>query len=123
MSAITRSQKKKILAALDRGVKDLAIAKTLDVPVDAVRNIRRELGLTREQITAKRYEHWKRMLEKGHSAAYIANLYCVETNSVRLMLWKHFRFSLVEAKKKGARARLEMEMEIKIGGRADQYSW
>jgi len=123
MSAITRSQKKKILAALDRGVKDLAIAKTLDVPVDAVRNIRRELGLTREQITAKRYEHWMRMLEKGHSAAYIAELYCVETNSVRLMLWKHFRFSLVEAKKKGARARLEMEMEIKIGGRADQYSW
>ncbi len=125
MRALSVSQKKKVMAALDRGVKDLAIAKTLVVPVEHVREIRIAAGLTRDQVTEKRYAHWKRMLEEGYSLAHIGTLYCVKPNSVKLMLWHKFRFSLVEAKKKSADGRLEMQIKMQESksGKAAQYSW
>ncbi|OYU42006.1 MAG: hypothetical protein CFE44_26500, partial [Burkholderiales bacterium PBB4] len=97
-----REIQEKIHAALERGVKDLFIAEKLSVKVEVVREARKSLGMSREDVTKKLYEVWKKMLTEGYSIEHIAELYGVKPTSVRYMLWDKERFSMVAAKKQSA---------------------
>jgi uncharacterized protein YjcR len=116
-----RAIRKKIRLALERGVKDLFIAEKLAVPVEEVRSARKAMGLSREDVTEKRYSYWKKMLLEGYSLEHIAELYGVKPTSVRYMLWDKERFSLIAAKKQSAL--LRRFEEVKKTGPADKFSW
>ncbi|MEY4566325.1 MAG: hypothetical protein RLY14_1295 [Planctomycetota bacterium] len=116
-----REIQEKIHAALERGVKDLFIAEKLSVKVEVVREARKSLGMSREDVTKKRYAYWMQMLSQGYSLEHIAELYGVKPTSVRYMLWDKERFSLVAAKKQSAL--LRRSEEVKKTGPADRFSW
>ncbi|PUE22441.1 hypothetical protein B9Z38_16320 [Limnohabitans sp. MMS-10A-160] len=61
-----REIQEKIHAALERGVKDLFIAEKLEIPVDDVRHVRKTMGMSREDVTKKRYAYWMQMLSQGY---------------------------------------------------------
>lgn len=100
MSTLTRTQKKKIAAALTRGVKDPVIAKILDIAVEDVAKERKTKGLSCKQVTETRYEYWKKLLYAGKSLTEIGELYGVSPYSVKLMLWKKEKFSMMDVRKK-----------------------
>ncbi len=121
MSVLTKKQTQKIEDALVRGVKDLVIAKRLGIPAKAVSDYRKAFGISRELITEWRHDEWKSMLYAGHSLEYIAALYGVKPNSIKLMLWHGERFSLREAKKRAAKGHLAMQMS-RTGNPSD-FAW
>ena len=100
MSTLTRTQKNKISDALSRGVKDPIIAKVLDISIEDVSGERKAKGLSCKQITEIRYEYWKKLLYAGQSLEEIGKLYGVSPDSVKLMLWKKEKFSMMDLRKK-----------------------
>ena len=71
MSNLTKTQKKKIADALERGVKDAVIADALKIELESVAAYREILGLSRSEITTRRYEYWKKMLNSGSTLVEI----------------------------------------------------
>ena len=120
MSNLTKTQKKKIADALERGVKDAVIADALKIELDSVSAYREILGLSRREITTRRYEYWKKMLNSGSTLVEIAGLYGVKPNSVKLMLWHTERFSLVEAKNESAKA---LSDRLKSTRKSAHFDW
>ena len=120
MTTLTTIQKTKITDALERGVKDSVIARALPMPIEEVRTHRKSLGITREHVTNVRHEYWKKMLCAGKSLEEIAQLYGVKPHSVKLMLWKKERFSLVDAKKQYAQELATLKAQTRA---ADAFSW
>ena len=97
---ITPTQRKQVMAALERGVSDAVVAEAVGLNKSDIALIRLELGVDRAELTRRRYAHWRRMLTSGWSLDAVAHVYGVKPNSVKLGLWNAERFSLVEAKKK-----------------------
>jgi hypothetical protein len=120
MSNLTKAQKKKIADALERGVKDGIIADALKLEMSQVASYREALGLSRAEITGRRYAYWKKMLNSGSTLVEIAGLYGVKPNSVKLMLWHTERFSLVEAKKESAKA---LSDRLKSTRKSANFDW
>ncbi len=120
MSNLTKAQKKKIADALERGVKDGVIADALKIELSQVVTHREALGLSRTEITERRYAYWKKMLNSGSTLVEIAGLYGVKPNSVKLMLWHTERFSLVEAKKESAKA---LSDRLKSTRKSAHFDW
>jgi hypothetical protein len=120
MINLTKSQKRNISDALERGVKDLRIAAALNIDSAVVAAYRETLGLTRSEITARRYAYWGKMLNSGSTLMEVANLYGVKPNSVKLMLWSTNRFSLVQAKKESAKALAE---RLRRTEKSTRFTW
>jgi hypothetical protein len=120
MSTLTRKQKKKIADALLRGIKDPVIAKVLEISVEDVARERKSKGLSCKQVTETRYEYWKKLLYAGRSLKEIGELYGVSPYSVKLMLWKKERFSMMDVRKKISAERTDSSREARTSA---SFNW
>lgn len=120
MSTLTRTQKKKIADALVRGIKDPVIAKVLAIPVEDVARERKSKGLSCKQVTETRYEYWKKLLYAGKSLKEIGELYGVSPYSVKLMLWKKEKFSMMDVRKKISAERTDSSRQARTSA---NFNW
>ena len=96
---LTLEQKAQIQKGFDIGFSDTHIARVIPgVNHMQVYNYRHKLGVSSEQIVAKRYDVWAHLIYKGMSIARIAKIYEVTEQSIKVLLWKNRNISLVDAK-------------------------
>jgi hypothetical protein len=116
---ITPTQRKQVMAALERGVSDAVVAEAVGLNKSDIALIRLEHGVDCAELTRRQYAHWRRMLTSGWSLDAVVHVYGVKPNSVKLGLWNAERFSLVEAKKKS----LLQQQALWKGSPRKKFSW
>jgi len=115
---LSAKQRKQVVAGIERGVGDVAVAAQMKIDKAEVVAVRIELGVDRATLTQRRYATWRRLLLEGWSLNAVADAYGVKPNSVKLGLWNHERFSLLEARKKSLHKQQALLKDEK-----DRFGW
>lgn len=107
---MSKPQKKKVIALLERGLTDPHIAELVpDLTKMEVYKFRHSLGVSSDNVRDNRYDTWVKLIQKGVPTDEIAEFYRVKEQSLRVALWRTRKISFVEVKadlKKQSRVRV-----------------
>lgn len=106
---LTKEQQKQVKRGFDIGFSDTHIARAIGgINQMQVYHYRHKFGISSQIIVNRRYDVWTHLIYNGVSIDEIARLYEVTERSIRVLLWKQRRISLIDARA-AVQARPEFE--------------
>lgn len=116
--------KELVSRGLSKGLTDRAISRTLEgVSQAMVFNLRKQYGITSEQVLRNRHDTWIRLIESGKELEEIGRLYEVKPMSIKQALWQYRSYSFRMAKAKLEKLRASQVAERVKRKTSKPFSW